>query len=86
MPVSEHGEDVAGRNALGVEGNAAVLTYPKEERHKTSALVCNLPAISPWEAMKVYDQPWQCQCISSRKWQIKLGWNCTTKKRILTFP
>lgn len=44
MSVSKHREDAAGRNVLGVEGNAAVLTYPKQERHKNGALVCNLPA------------------------------------------
>ena len=55
MSVSKHGEDSAGRNVLGVEGNAAVLTCPEQERHKKSVPACNLPAISPREAMKVYD-------------------------------
>lgn len=55
MSISKHRGDAAGRNVSGVEGNAAVLTCPEQERHKKSALVCNLPAISPREAMKVYD-------------------------------
>ena len=49
MSISEDGEDASGRNVLGVEGNAAALTCPEQERHKKSALACNLPAISPRE-------------------------------------
>lgn len=56
MSISRRGGDrTRGRNVLGVDWNAAVLTCPEQERHKKSALACNFPAISPREVMKVYD-------------------------------
>lgn len=52
---------------VGDDWNAAALTCPEQERHKKRALACNFPAISPREVMKVYDQSWQCPCLSPRK-------------------